>query len=88
MLSIWAAIDELDALDSEEFAPKLEVEHQLPLVLKSAELIGVDNDALSEKVRRKQGKFLKATEHFKSTEIQRKNLGLPQRHPRTEGGAA
>jgi hypothetical protein len=74
-------------LDSEEFAPDLEIEHQLPLVLKSAELIGMDDEALSEKVRCKQGKYLKAIEKFKSTELQRKKLGLPRRTPRQEGGA-
>lgn len=67
----------LIAIDSEEFAPNIELEQQLPLVQKSAALLGMDDDVLSEKVRRKQGKYLKAIEKFKNAEKQRKQLGLP-----------
>ena len=84
---LMGQLTSLIALRSEEFAPELELEQQLPLVMKSAALIGMDDDALSEKVRRKQGKYLKAVEKFKSTETQRKKLGLPRSAPRTEGGA-
>jgi hypothetical protein len=77
----------LIALNSDEFAPELEIEQQLPLVLKSAKLVGMDDETLSERVRRKQGKYIKAAEHFEKTEIQRKQLGLPQRTPH-EGGVA
>jgi hypothetical protein len=84
---LMGQLTSLIALDSEEFAPELELEQQLPLVAKSAALIGMDDGVLSEKVRRKQGQYLKAVEKFKNTEAQRKKLGLPQRMPR-EGGAA
>lgn len=70
---LMGQLTSLIALESEEFAPELEIEHQLPLVLKSAELIGMDDDSLSEKVRRKQGKYLKDVEKFKNAETQRKS---------------
>jgi len=85
---LMGQLTSLIALDCKVPAPKLELEHQLPLVVKSAELIGMDDKALSEKVRRKQGKYLKAIEKFEEAETLRKELGLPQRLPGTEGGAA
>jgi hypothetical protein len=68
----------LIAIDSEEFAPELELEQQLPLLTKSAALIGMDDDVFSEKVRQKQGKYLKAVAKFKNAETARKHLGLPR----------
>jgi len=67
----------LIAIDSEEFAPELVMEHQLPLLTKSAALVGMDDAVLSEKVRRKQGKYLKAIEKFMNAESMRKSAGLP-----------
>ena len=84
---LMGQLTSLIVLDGEEFAAELEFEKQLPLVTESAELIGMNDKVLSEKVRRKQGKYLKAIEKFKNTEAERKTLGLPQRTPH-EGGAA
>ncbi len=74
----------LIAVDSEEFAPQLELEKQLPILTQCAALVGMDDGVLSEKVRRKQGKYLKSIEKFKSAEWQRRVKGLPLANKSTE----
>jgi hypothetical protein len=68
----------LVVIDTDEFAPALELDRQLPLVMQSAALIGMDDAAFSERVRLKQGKYLRTVEKFKDAETQRKVLRLPQ----------
>lgn len=84
---LMGQLSSLIVLDSDFTATGCRLEEHLPLVTECAELIGMDDDVLSEKVRRKQGRYLKAVQKFKETEAERKARGLPMRKPQ-EGGAA
>ena len=68
----------LIVVESQKFGPKVELEQQMPLLERCAKLMDLDDDALSERVRRKQGKYLRAIENFTDAERQRKVLGFPQ----------
>jgi hypothetical protein len=66
------------ALDCESKHPCLRLNEQLDKVTESAELIKMDDDLLSERVRLKQGKYLRALENFDLAEAQRAAAGLPK----------
>ena len=68
----------LIVIDTDEFAPRVEVQKQNSVLEQSAALLGLDDDGLSERVRRKQGKYLRSVEKFTNAEARRKALGLPQ----------
>jgi hypothetical protein len=69
----------LIAIGTENMAPCVRLEDHLAVVTESAEMLGLDDYDLSHRVRRKQGKYLKAKEKFKTAEEQRKQLGLPHK---------
>jgi len=77
----------LIVVESKNFAPKIELEQQMPLLERCAKLLDLDDDALSERVRRKQGKYLRAVEKFDDAEAQRKILGLPVMKRRVQPAA-
>jgi len=83
---LMGQLTSLIVIDTDEFAPQLQLEEKLALVTQSAELLGIDNAALSERVRRKQGKYLKAIEKFRDAEMLRARVGLP--HGRKEAKSA
>lgn len=66
------------AIDNEHLVPNLSLEKKLDVVKESAELIGMTDSVLSERVRRKHAKYLKAKAKFKDAQAQRKAAGLPQ----------
>jgi hypothetical protein len=67
----------LIAIGTDNMAPCVRLEDHLAVVTDSAQMLGLDDYALSQRVRRKQGKYLKAIEKFKTAEEERKKLGLP-----------
>jgi hypothetical protein len=75
----------LIVIDTDEFAPQVTLDDQHSTLDKTAALIGMDDAALSERVRRKQGKYLRAIEKYKNAEVQRKELGLPQMKKSQDG---
>jgi hypothetical protein len=82
---LMGQLTSLIAIDNQDAQPKLKIEQQLPTVTRSAALIGMNDDGLSEKVRRKKAKYLKAVKKFKETEEDRKSLDLPRRNLRDVG---
>jgi hypothetical protein len=82
---LMGQLTSLISIDNHDIEPKLKVEEQLPVVTRSAALIGMNDDGLSEKVRRKKGKYLKAIKKFKEIEEDRKALDLPRRNLRDAG---
>jgi len=85
---LMGQLTSLIVLDTDEYAPQLEVEKQASVLNASAALIGMDDAVLSERVRLKQGRYLRAVEKYKAAELQREKLGLPQLMSSKEGGAA
>jgi hypothetical protein len=69
----------LMVIDTDEFAPQVKLAETQSVVTESAKLLGIDDKELSERVRQKQGRYLKAIEKFREAEKQRKALGLPTR---------
>jgi len=65
------------AIDNEHLIPDLCLEKKLDVVKESAELIGMTDSVLSERVRRKHAKYMKAKQKFKDAEEWRKQNGLP-----------
>ena len=70
----------LIVVESQKFGPDVDIDDQLPLLARCAALTGMDSAALTERVRRKQGKYLRAVEKYDDAEIQRKRLGFPTAH--------
>jgi len=66
------------AIDSDSAHPCVRLEEQLEKVTESAELIKMDDDLLSERVRLKQAKHIRALENFDMAQAQRAFRGLPQ----------
>jgi len=66
------------ALENDSAYPCLRLDEQLEKVTESAELIKMDDDLLSERVRLKQAKHLRALENFEMAQAQRAAAGLPQ----------
>jgi len=69
----------LIAIDSEELEPQVSLEDKTPLLKESAVLIGMDDQKLSERVRRKLAKYVHEIQKFKDAEARRKTLNLPQK---------
>jgi hypothetical protein len=82
---LMGQLTSLISIDNHDIEPRLKIEEQLPIVTRSAALIGMNDDALSEKVKRKKGKYLKAVKKFKDTEEDRKALDLPRQGLRDVG---
>jgi hypothetical protein len=66
------------AMDSDSAYPTVRLEEQLDKVTECAELIKMDDDLLSERVRLKQAKNFRALDNFDMAQAQRAANGLPQ----------
>jgi hypothetical protein len=68
----------LIALDNDQLVPQVKLENELERVAESAELLGMTDAELSERVRLKIGKYAKSKAKFEQAQRERKALGLPQ----------
>jgi len=66
------------AIDCDCAYPCVRLDEQLEKVTESAELIKMDDDLLSERVRLKQAKTIRAQNNFDLAQAQRAAAGLPQ----------
>jgi len=66
------------AIDCDSAYPCVRLDEQLEKVTESAELIKMDDDLLSERVRLKQAKSIRAKNNFELAQAQRAAAGLPQ----------
>jgi len=67
----------LIAIGTENMAPCVRLEDHLAVVSDSAQMLGMDDYELSQRVRMKKGKYLKAIEKFDEAEALRRQHGLP-----------
>jgi hypothetical protein len=67
----------LISIGTDNMSPCVRLEDHMAVVTDSAEMLGLDDFALSERVRRKKGKYLKGKEKFKDAEEKRKAHGFP-----------
>ncbi len=83
---LMGQLTSLISIDTKQRMPCIRLAEHLDVVTECAELLGMNDDDVTHRVRRKQGKYLKAVEKFQEVEEERKMLGLPMRDP-LQGGA-
>jgi hypothetical protein len=81
---LMGQLTSLIAIDTDKLVPQVTLQGELDRVTESADLLGMTDAELSERVRLKLGKYAKGRAKFEQAQRERRAKGLPQW--RTQGG--